>query len=170
MTPKEHNAVGAFLDSCGTLTLATSGPAGAWAASLFFARDAHLNLYFISSTETRHVQDFLANPSVAVTVNADYTEWAPIRGLQIAGTVERLGDEERPAAERLYLDKFQDLRPLLAGPASEAERNILQAFRASSFFRIRPGRIRMIDNTKGFGYNQEFLLPDSTTQKPATCP
>jgi len=169
MTPEEYSAVGAFLDSCGTLTLATSGPAGAWAASLFFARDAQLNLYFISSTETRHVQDFLANPLVAVTVNADYTQWAPIRGLQIAATVERLSDGERPEAERLYLDKFQDLRPLLAGPSSGAERKILQAFRASSFFRIRPKRIRMIDNSRGFGFNQEFLLPGSGAQDPATC-
>jgi len=169
MTPEEHSAVGALLDSCGTLTLATSGPAGAWAASLFFARDAYLNLYFISSAETRHVQDFLANPSVAVTVNADYTEWAPITGLQIAATAERLDDDERGGAERLYLDKFQDLQRVLNSPSSEAERKILQAFRASSFFRIRPQRIRMIDNTKGFGYAQEFLLPDSGAEDPATC-
>jgi len=169
MTPEEYSAVGAFLDSCGTLTLATSGPDGAWAASLFFSRDAQLNLYFISSGETRHVQDLLANPSVAVTVNSDYTEWAPIKGLQIAGTAERLGDGERVEAERLYFDKFKDLGRLLADPASEAERKIGRAFRASSFFCVRPKRIRLIDNTKGFGYSQEYLFLDSAAEKPATC-
>jgi len=58
---------------------------------------------------------------------------------------------------------------VLTAPSSEAERKILEAFRASSFFRIRPRRIRMIDNTKEFGYAQEFLLPDSGAADPATC-
>ena len=157
MTPEDFTTIGTFLDSCGTLTLATYGPAGPWAASLFFARDRQLNLYFISSRKSRHVQDLLASGTVAVTVNADHKEWKGIRGLQIYGAAERLDQDERPEAEGLYLQKFTDLRQLLSAPSTAAERMISHEFQASDFYRIRPATIRMIDNTKGFGHIEEFL-------------
>ncbi len=68
MNADDIATVGSFLDSLSTLTLATYGPAGPWAASLFFARDEECNLYFISSQSSRHVQDLLTEPNVAVTV------------------------------------------------------------------------------------------------------
>ena len=162
MTPDNIVTVGSFLDLFSTLTLATHGPAGPWAASLFFARDAELNLYFISSRSTRHAKDLLADRTVAVTVNADHDNWKDIRGLQISGTAEIVTENGKADAADLYLQKFSDVRHILAGPSTDAERKIAASFIASEFFRIRPRTVRMIDNIKGFGHTAEFVLSDSS--------
>jgi len=158
MTPEEASAIGSFLDSFGTLTLATHGPCGPWAASLFYARDEQLNLYFISSEDSRHARELRADQRVAVTVNTDHSQWAGIRGLQIAATAEPVEAQDRPSVETLYLMKSKELQPLLAAPGSAAEDRIAQKFNASLFFRIRPITIRLIDNTQGFAHAQEFQV------------
>lgn len=80
--------LGAFLDDFSSLTLATSGPDGAWAAAVFFARDDALNLYFISSPRSRHVRNLQTENVISVTVNGDHDDWSDIRGLQISGLAE----------------------------------------------------------------------------------
>ncbi len=155
-------AVGSFLDSISALTLATSGPAGPWAASLFFVHDEEFNLYFISSQNSRHVQDLLTEPTVAVTVNGDPDNWIDIRGLQISGTAEVVTESGKADATRLYLQKFSDVSRILSAPSTDEERKIAGSFRASEFFRIRPRSVRMIDNVKGFGYKTEFLLGETS--------
>lgn len=162
MNPDDIATVGSFLDSLSTLTLATCGPAGPWAAALFFVRDEEFNLYFISSQSSRHVQDLLTDPNVAVTVNGDPDNWIEIRGLQISGTAEVVTENERADATSLYLQKFSDVRRILSAPSTDAERRIAESFTASEFFRIRPRTVRMIDNIKGFGYKAEFVLGEST--------
>ena len=161
MNPDDIAAVGSFLDSFSTLTLATYGPAGPWATSLFFARDEELNLYFVSSQRARHVKDLLSEPTVAVTVNGIHDNWKDIRGLQIAGTAEIVTKNRRDDAAGLYLQKFSDLRHILSAPSTDAERKIAGSFTASDFFRIRPRTVRMIDNIKGFGHKAEFVIGDS---------
>ena len=154
--------VGSFLDSISALTLATNGPAGPWAASLFFAHDEEFNLYFISSQDSRHVQDLITEPTVAVTVNGDPDNWIDIRGLQIAGAAEVVTESGKADATKLYLQKFSDVSRILSAPSTDEERKIAGSFTASEFFRIRPRTIRMIDNIKGFGYKAEFVLGESS--------
>ncbi len=158
MNPEETATVGAFLDSYSTLTLATHGPDGPWAATVFFARDAALNLYFISSRTTRHARDLLANPEVAATVNADLDDWEAIRGLQIAARAEPVAADHRAAATTLYLEKFPAVARILEAPQSGSEVKIAKGFAASDFFCLRPRTIRLVDNTQGFGHKREFRL------------
>src|SRR5690606_16711672 len=126
-----------------------------WATSLFFSRDVNLDLYFLSGQKTRHIRNLLAINDVAVTVNADYSSWNCIRGLQIGGTADVVGQATRSKVVALYLDKFTELRKVVSAPADGLEQQIARAFAASDFFRIRPKTIRMIDNTKGFGHKSE---------------
>lgn len=170
MTSEDYRNLGAFLDSFGTLTLATHGDSGPWAATLFFAHDQQLNLYFVSSNNSRHVRDSLSADKVAATVNADHKEWTSIRGLQISGTVRRLNQDERAEAQSLYLEKFKDLKHVICTPSSAAERKISGSFQASDFFCIRPLTIRMIDNIKGFGYTEEFSPGSLPTPDIIQCP
>ena len=158
LTPEATAAVGEFLDSHTTMALATAGEDGPWAAALFFARDADLNLYFISAESTRHAAHIAHNPKVAATVNRQHDDWFDIRGLQIEGVAEPVPHEEREAVIEIYLAKFPTLRPLFASPRSEQERRIAKAFAASPFYRMRPRWIRFIDNTKDFGHSAEFAL------------
>lgn len=158
MTRCDVATVGAFLDDFYTLTLATQGADGPWAASLFFVRDRHLNLYFLSSRRARHVDHLLAWPGVALTVNADQADWNSIRGLQISGSAELVAEQDRKRVSELYLRKFEQVRQIVLAPSSETEKTIADRFRTSKFFRIRPKLIRMIDNAEGLGHKVEYIL------------
>jgi len=141
-----------------TLTLATSSGGRPWAASVFYASDARLNLFFVSDHHTRHAQDMLANSQVMATVNADCQRWHDVRGLQIRGRGEKVPDGERAGALDLFLDKFADIRAIFDGPASPDERVLAKRLRATSFFRIVPAWVRIIDSSRGFGFSREFDL------------
>ena len=158
LTPEAAATVGDFLDSHTTMTLATGGEDGPWAAAVFYARDAEFNLYFISAVSTRHAAHIAHNPKVAATVNRQHDDWFDIRGLQIEGVAGIVPPEEREAVVERYLAKFPTLRPLFASPRDEQEKKIAKAFAASPFYRVRPGWIRLIDNTKSFGYSAEYAL------------
>ncbi len=158
LTPAAAKAVGDFLGSHTTMTLATSGEDGPWAAALFYARDSDLNLYFVSASNTRHAVDIERNPKVAVAVNAQHKDWSDIRGLQIGGVAEIVPSDQRAGAVETYLAKFPALRPLFSAPRNEQESRIAQAFAASPFYRVRPNRIRFIDNSKAFGHSDEYVL------------
>ncbi len=158
LTPAAAKAVGDFLGSHTTMTLATGGEEGPWAAALFYAHDSDLRLYFISARDTRHAADIERNPKVAVAVNAQHKDWSGIRGLQIGGVAEIVPPDQRADAVETYLAKFPDLRPLFSAPRTKQESRIAQAFAASPFYRVRPDRIRFIDNTKAFGHSDEYVL------------
>lgn len=159
LTPEAAKAVGAVLGSHTTMTLATNGADGPWAAALFYAHDSDLNLYFISAPGTRHAADIERDPKVAVAVNAQHKDWSDIRGLQISGVAEIVPPDQRPGAVEIYLAKFPDLRPLFSAPRDEQESRIARAFAASPFYRVRPNTIRLIDNGKAFGHREEYVLP-----------
>ncbi len=155
-------AVRKMLDEHHTLTLATSRDGQPWAASVFFASDADLNLFFVSDHQTRHAQDMLANNRVMATVNVDCKRWHDVRGLQIRGRGFRVPEEERAAALRVYLARFADIRAIFDAASRydkwADEWMIARRLRETAFFRIVPDWVRIIDNSRGFGFSQEFEL------------
>jgi uncharacterized protein YhbP (UPF0306 family) len=145
-----------MLEAHTTATLATVGADGPWAATVFFASDAALNLYFVSDHRTRHGRDIAVRPRVAVAINADCRAWAEIRGLQVTGRVEMLEAAGRAAGLERYLAKFGDLKALLEAPTGADEEAITKRFRTADLYRVRPDWIRLIDNSRGFGYREEI--------------
>jgi uncharacterized protein YhbP (UPF0306 family) len=130
-----------------TLSLATAGPGGRpFATPVFFAADEDLGLIFFSDPETLHVRHVIGRPEAAATIYPATGDWTEIRGLQVAGTVERIhpGDAwERAWAA--YVRKFPfvaDLRPLVD---------------ASWLLVLVPSWIRLTDNRRGFGFKREWL-------------
>lgn len=154
----ERAAVRRFLDQHNTLTLATSGDGMPWAATVFFASDADLNLYFVSDHRTRHGRDMAANPAVVATVNPDCDDWRDIRGLQIRGAASVVEGLARAKALTLYLAKFPQIDALFNRPGDAHEETIAQRLKATNFYRIVPDWIRFIDNSKGFGAREEYDL------------
>ena len=59
------------------MTLATQGPAGPWAAAVFYANNG-FNLYFVSSPASRHSRNLAGQPAVTATVHEDYLDWREI--------------------------------------------------------------------------------------------
>lgn len=157
----EHKArvtASAFLKEIGTLTLATaSAEAEPWAATVFFAADKNFNVYFVSDHRTQHGRDMDGNPRIAATVNPDCDNWHEVRGLQLSGRVEVVEGAERAKALLLYFKKFPQIDSLFQSPQGEHEETIASRLKAANFYCIRPEKIRVIDNAKGFGYRVEFV-------------
>lgn len=158
MNDTERLAIRHFLDEHNTLTLATCSGDKPWAATVFFASDADLNLYFVSDHRTHHGEDIAANPDVVATVNPDCDNWRDIRGLQIEGRAEVVEGLARVKALTLYLAKFPQIDALFSKPKDEHEETIAQRLKATNFYRLVPGWIRFIDNSRGFGFREEYEL------------
>lgn len=158
MTKDDRDAVERMLAAHGTATLATSGDAGPWAAAVFYAHDADLNLYFVSDQRTRHARDIAKSPVVAAAIHADCSSWSEVRGVQLSGQVQALSGARREAALHCYLTKFPQIKALFEAPGSDQERLIAERLRAASLYRLRPVWIRLIDNRAGFGHKRELTL------------
>lgn len=143
----------AYLADHHVMTLATHGPEGLWAAAVFYAED-DFDLLFLSAATTRHARNLAANPAAAATIQRDYRDWPEIKGVQLEGTVERLEGAERAAAIARYGRKF----PLVAG-AAKAPAMIARALARVAWYRLRPTRLYLIDNSLGFGHRDEVPLP-----------
>ena len=155
-------AIRDFLESQSTLTLATCGPAGPWATAVFFASDVDLNLYFVSDPRTRHGRDLMATERAAAAVHPDCDAWDEIKGVQLEGAVATLDDDARDAALTRYLAKFPQVRRLYEQPRDNDETVIGARLRQATLFRLMPERIRLIDNSRGFGFKGELLLREGT--------
>lgn len=156
MNDDERVAIRQMLEAHNTITLATCRDNEPWGASLFFASDRNLNLYFVSDYRTRHARDIGDGAEAVATVNADSANWSDVRGLQIRGYVETVSGGTRMNALRHYLLKFSDVKALFEAPSSKDEETIAQRLKAANMYRLKPRWIRLIDNSKWFGYKIEI--------------
>lgn len=145
--------IGAFLAAHHVMSLATSGPNGPHAANLFYACDG-LALVWVSEPDTRHSRDIEADSRVAATIAPDYSDFAVIRGVQIAGAARQIvAEDHRMRLLALLETRYSFLRQSAAGPAE-----LRQAYARISVYRLEPARLVMIDNTKGFGHKETLAL------------
>jgi uncharacterized protein YhbP (UPF0306 family) len=144
----------ALLEAHHVMTLATSAEAIPHAASLMYAREG-FTLYWTSDPATRHSCELQMNDRVAATIAPDYTDFRAIRGLQIAGCAKRLTvDVDVIHARALMENRYVFLRELAQGPES-----LRAAYAKAGFYALRPARITLIDNTRGFGNKETLELP-----------
>ena len=155
MSSEDRAAIRQMLEEHNTITLATSKDNQPWAASVFFASDADLNVYFVSDYRTRHARDIEAGAGVVATVNADCSQWLEVRGLQIRGQAEIVTGLSRANALRHYLLKFSDVKALFEAPQGKNEETIAERLKAANMYRLKPDWVRLIDNSKWFGYKIE---------------
>jgi hypothetical protein len=140
----------AYLRDHNVLSLATYGPAGVWAAAVFYVNDG-LTLYFLSAAHTRHSQNIAGNEAVAVTIQEDYRQWEAIKGIQLEGRCTLLAGAERDAAIALYASKFPIIGP--AGPPA-----IATALSKVGWYKVTPSKVYFIDNSLGLGHRDEVPL------------
>ena len=141
--------VTAFLKKHTTLTIATvDREAMPQAANVFFVSDDTLNLYWISGEKSRHSQNLERVSHIAVTIHNETWDWRDIHGVQIEGLARRLTDpDETDRAWALFRAKF----PFTAEFTDQIAR--------SSFYVVKPQWLRVIDNSKYFGHQEEYTLP-----------
>lgn len=149
MSELKPETVQAFLQKNSTLALATVSPSGrVTAASLFFASDPQLRLYWTSGSHSRHSQNLNHHSQAAVAVHGAYWTWDEIQGVQMEGSVAIVpAGPGWSSVWDLYLAKFPMARDFQA-----------EIYRAN-FYCFTPRWVRLIDNGQGFGYKQE-LVPE----------
>ena len=154
MTSQESlkSSINRYLARHTTLSLATCHDGRPWSTDLFYASDDSCQLYFVSSITTLHCQHIAANPRVSVSISRQCSDWNEIKGLQLDGVAGVVSKADRDWVTETYLTKFPALKQL--HKASE----ILRIFRESSFYRISPEWIRLIDNNKKFRHKDEMLF------------
>jgi len=141
-----------------TMTLATVGSEGPWAAAVFYAHDADLSLYFKSNPKTRHIRDLATSDQVALTIHDDGQSWKSLRGVQIFGNCSRVSDDELPRVERCYIEKFPFLGAISDVSLDAEERILAERLKNTPYFQLRPHWLRFIDNGLGFGHKTEIRM------------
>ena len=88
-----------------------------------------------------------------MTIQADYTDWPDIKGVQLEGQVCELAGEAERRARHLYGEKFPVVGKLAQAPAA-----IVKALAKVRWYQIKPQRLFYIDNSLGFGHREELDL------------
>ncbi|MBT8443854.1 MAG: pyridoxamine 5'-phosphate oxidase family protein [Gammaproteobacteria bacterium] len=158
MQAEDRSAIRDLLESHNTLSLATCRDGKPWNASLFFASDKHLNIYFVSDYRTQHARHIQESDTAVAAINADCGLWTDVRGLQVEGRVTVTSGLERMNALRYYLAKFRDVKALFESPKDDNEQTIAERLKAANMYCLKPSWIRLIDNSRWFGYKAEFDL------------
>lgn len=130
-----------YLGSQKTLTLATTGLDGPWAATLTYVNDGS-DIYIWTkphSSTARHIDQ---NPSAAFAIDEYSEDWRQTKGIQARGRCSPVTGEGLARAADLFGQKYPQLRP---GSTS-----------AVVFFRIEPDVLEFIDNSRGVEEADEF--------------
>lgn len=144
-----RRSVQTYLAAHNVMSLATTGPEGPWAASVFYV---HMGwkLFFLSDPESRHSLQLRTNPRVAATINPDYTDWPEIQGVQLEGTA---GLVTNPAELARGLNAYRRKYPFVGHRQMPIE--LKSALTRARLYRILPSRLLFVDNTRGFGHREE---------------
>jgi uncharacterized protein YhbP (UPF0306 family) len=143
----------AFLATHHVLSLATHGREGPHATNLLYAHDG-LALFWVSDPSTRHSREIEADQRVAVTVASDHSDFFDIQGLQLTGTATCIASADRRAWHLSQLAARYPFLKLLAN----APPTLQAAYTRAAVYRFEPGRVVLIDNTKGFGHKETLDL------------
>lgn len=147
--------VGEMMGRLTTMTLATTGPGGEpHAAAVYFAADRDGSLVFLSAKTTVHGENLLRDPQVAATIHDEHQEWEKLRGIQLRGTAAPVPAVRVPRAAAVYAAKFAFAA--LEGGTGGALANALSK---TTFWSLRPTWLRLIDNSRGFGFKEEESYP-----------
>ncbi len=145
-----------YMESHHTVSLATEKDGIPHAATVFFI-NMGFELYFFSSSTSRHGDNFSQNPVVSATINEDYSEWRDIKGIQMEGVVENIGGIlKNPRISKEYVKKFPGVADFLFSPKKLGEA-IAKKVAGVDFYRLKPSRIYFLNNELGFGHRDELV-------------
>jgi uncharacterized protein YhbP (UPF0306 family) len=130
-----------YMASQKTLTLATTGLDGPWAATLTYVNDGP-EIYIWTKPHTNTARHIDQNPAAAFAIDAYSEDWRQTKGIQGRGKCSPVTGEGMARAADLFGQKYPQLRP---GSTS-----------AVVFFRIEPEVLEFIDNSRGVEEADEF--------------
>ncbi len=146
-----------YLASHHTLSLATVHDGEPHSATVFYV-NIGFKLYFLSSPASRHGINLSRLVQVSATINEDYATWRLIKGIQLEGTVTKMGGLwENGHLAIAFTKKFPDVAEFFSSPRQLGEK-IMAKVKGVEFYELSPTRLFYIDNELGFGHREELLL------------
>ena len=130
-----------YLGARKTLTLATSGSDGAWAATLTYVNDGSAIYIWTkpSSNTARHLDE---DARAAFTIDEYSEDWSDTKGIQGRGQATPVEGEDMARAADLFGQKYPQLRP---GSTS-----------AVIFYRLEPDALEFIDSASAADEGDDF--------------
>jgi len=96
----------AYLGSHHCMSVATDGPHGLWAATVFYVNRSFV-LHFLSLSDSRHARNIESNPRVAATIGPDAEDWGKVSGVQLEGRAARIYDpDEHRAVMAAFTERY----------------------------------------------------------------
>jgi uncharacterized protein YhbP (UPF0306 family) len=150
-----------YLSSHNTVSLATIGPDGPWATTVFYV-SLGFTLYFLSEPKTLHVQNLAHSATIGATVNEDYRDWREIKGIQIAATCgEVTSKRELARVLPAYIKKYPFVAQFLSPGQLLGGMKIAGKALDVRFYRVAPTRMLYLDNARGFSHREEIPLEET---------
>lgn len=141
MTAQVPQEVVDYMASQKTLTLATTGLDGPWAATLTYVNDGP-EIYIWTRPHSNTARHIDQNPAAAFAIDEYSEDWRQTKGIQGRGRCSPVTGEQIARAADLFGQKYPQLRP---GSTS-----------AVIFFHINPDVLEFIDNSRGTEEADEF--------------
>jgi len=120
------------------MSLATVKDNKPWVCEVHFSYDDDLNLYFVSSSETRHAQEIINNPHVAGNIVTQHHKDQKVRCVDFEGAAQMLdGAEAERTAYKAYVNRYG---------ASEGLLNEIRKDGNTRFFKISVNDFFLFDS------------------------
>jgi Uncharacterized protein conserved in bacteria len=117
-----------------TVTISTRDETSVWSATVFYVSDQDMNLFFLSSEKSKHINHIHQNNEVSATIYKDQSDWEKIKGIQLSGVVDELEGFAREKAIDQYLEKYKFLKQVINEPTNKDEEKIGSQFISIPFF------------------------------------
>lgn len=149
MNVKEE--LGMFLQNNKILSLATTDGQEISVCNLHYYADNEFNLYFVYKPETKHCENIIKHPNVAVCIYApDHLSDTVISGIQLKGTCSSFEILDAIVSRKEFYNRFPKK---LKGEITEFAENL--DFR--SFYKIQPKWVRFVDG-RSRDFQHELML------------
>ena len=144
METSQSNAkeiVADFLSKQPLMQVATSDSNNMWIATVWYAIDKDLNIYFLSKETREHSQHIAINSKVTCAITGQYTKGPgeKIQGVQLSGVAKKLTGLSVLTGYKVYASKWPQLYTI--GP--------VEAFKGNAagihMYSIAPERIVLFD-------------------------
>lgn len=137
------------------MTIATIREDGYPQATVVSYANDGLSIYFGCGDQSQKAKNIAGNNKVSITVTRDYQDWDEIKGVSMGGIAEPVTDPKEIAqAARLMLIKFPQIVKHLPQDVTG-----ISDIKGTSFYRVTPKVVSLLDYTKGFGHNDLVTVP-----------
>jgi len=146
-----------LIDSVSTMTLATAGGKGAWAAPVYYAFYDR-GFYFFSAPDSRHILESTASGQAAAAIYPVVSSWRDICGIQMSGRIV----QPRPGltalkALRAYMSKYPFTHEFFDSRQDLDLEAFAKRFRVR-LYRFEPELVYYLDNKIRFGFRETVCL------------